>query len=119
MNLSLDTAEAVLLLLDIDLAVSWNVRFLELSEKLVRSRPLRQSLAPFASHFPSAVIGSMTFFRMSPLRLALLSATSFPGWNGIYWQIHGMIRLALTSIGEFMARLLMANAQYAKINVNR
>ncbi len=44
-NLSLDVAEAVLLLPGLDLVVNWQSRFLKLTEELLRRRPLSQSLA--------------------------------------------------------------------------
>ena len=55
-DLSLDVAEAVLLLLGLDLVVNWQSRFLELAEELVSRRPLSQSLAQLASNFPSPII---------------------------------------------------------------
>ena len=55
-NLSLDVAEAVLLLLGLELVDCWQSHFLKLAEELADSRPLSQSLAQLASNFHSPVI---------------------------------------------------------------
>jgi hypothetical protein len=58
-NLSLNMAEAMLLLWGFDFAVNWpsRFRFLELTEELMSSRPLSQPFAQLASNFARPVVG--------------------------------------------------------------
>jgi len=56
-NLSLNMAEAMLLLWGFDFAVNWQSRFLELTKELMGSRPLCQPFAQLASNFARPIVG--------------------------------------------------------------